>query len=231
MNSTIQLEHSLLAICRRFQAVRFASSLAAEDMVITDVIARLSLPIAIFTLDTGRLHNETYEHLAAVQSHYPIQISTVHPQAADLRAYVQQHGINGFYDSLEARAACCRARKVLPLATALAGADAWITGLRRAQSETRTGLSFESTDRVHGAQKFNPLLDWDEAAVWAYLDHHKVPVHVLQTRGFRSLGCQPCTRALSAGEPLRAGRWWWERPEHKECGLHITNQEHTHANP
>ncbi len=224
-----QLEHNLSEIAQRFRQPRLASSLAAEDMVLTDAIARLHLPIAIFTLDTGRLHNETYEHLAKTEAHYAIRITTAHAKASELQAQVRAFGINGFYDSLEARKACCRVRKVEPLARALTGADAWITGLRRMQSETRAELLYESTDQTHGCQKFNPLLEWTELQIWAYLSHFKVPVHPLQLRGYRSLGCQPCTRAIGDDEPLRAGRWWWESPEHKECGLHIAPQEKTHA--
>lgn len=207
-------------IAREHAPAALASSLGAEDMVLTDLIARHAPSIDLFVLDTGRLHEETYALIARVEAHYGLRLQLFAPQAEDVEAFVARHGINGFYDSLEARLACCDARKVRPLARALAGKRAWITGMRREQSPTRSDLPQQQWDEVHGLAKFNPLADWSARDVWAYLRHHGVPFHPLHERFYPSIGCAPCTRAVAVGEDPRAGRWWWERPEHKECGLH-----------
>lgn len=207
-------------IAREHAPAALASSLGAEDMVLTDLIARHAPSIDLFVLDTGRLHEETYALIARVEAHYGLRLQLFAPQAEDVEAFVARHGINGFYDSLEARLACCDARKVRPLARALAGKRAWITGMRREQSPTRSDLPQEQWDEAHGLAKFNPLADWSAREVWAYLRRHAVPFHPLHERFYPSIGCAPCTRAVAVGEDPRAGRWWWERPEHKECGLH-----------
>lgn len=198
-----------------------ASSLGAEDMVLTDLILRERLPIRIFTLDTGRLHEQTLRVLARISDTYGQDVRVYFPSAGDVESLVAAQGINGFYQSVDARKACCRVRKVLPLARALTGRQAWITGLRREQSPTRAELRAEAWDADHGIAKWSPLADWNEAEVWAYLRAHKVPYNALHDQGFLSIGCAPCTRAVQPGEDARAGRWWWEHPETKECGLHV----------
>ena len=204
----------------RHAPAALASSFGAEDMLLTDLIARHDLPIAIFTLDTGRLPEETYALIDRVRDHYGLAIEVYYPDADALESYVLTHGLNAFYRSVELRRSCCAIRKTFPLARALAGRGAWITGLRRAQSVTRTALATEEFDHVHGLPKFNPLADWTEDEVWGYLRAHGVPTSPLHARGYPSIGCAPCTRAIEPGEDVRAGRWWWEDPEHKECGLH-----------
>jgi phosphoadenosine phosphosulfate reductase len=200
-----------------------ASSLGAEDMVLTDLVFRNALPIEIFTLDTGRLHEPTLRVLARIRETYGRSVRVYFPEAGDVEALVEKQGINGFYESVDARKACCRVRKVLPLKRALAGRAAWITGLRREQSPTRADLSAEAWDADHGIAKWSPLADWSEAEVWAYLRSRKVPYNALHDQGFLSIGCAPCTRAVQPGEDPRAGRWWWEHPETKECGLHVAD--------
>ncbi|MEY3863601.1 MAG: hypothetical protein RIR50_1308 [Pseudomonadota bacterium] len=215
------LEERLTIISSQFSDVRFATSLAAEDMAVTDGIAKSAKSIHIFTLLTGRLHAETVEMKKAVESHYGLSIEAVEPQAQDIQAFIAQHGLNGFYDSEEAKKNCCYVRKVKPLELSLNGADAWITGLRRSQSVTRNELAFQELDEVRGIPKFNPIFDWTDDELWAYLAWQKVPLHPLHQKGYPSIGCEPCTRAIRADEDLRAGRWWWLNKESKECGLHL----------
>ncbi|MEO8038257.1 MAG: phosphoadenylyl-sulfate reductase [Betaproteobacteria bacterium] len=212
---------TLRAITRDHARVALASSLGAEDMVLTDVILSARLPVEIFTLDTGRLHRETLDVIDRVKARYGHDIAVIRPDAVAVDAYVRTHGRDGFYESVELRKACCRIRKVEPLARALAGMDAWITGLRRSQSSTRTQLGLREHDAIHGIAKFNPLADWSEADVWAHLREHDVPYNPLHDRGYPSIGCEPCTRAVRPGEDVRAGRWWWETADSKECGLHV----------
>jgi phosphoadenosine phosphosulfate reductase len=199
-----------------------ANSLGAEDMVLTDMIDKLQLPIGVFCLDTGRLHSETYEQLERLRSRYPsLSLQVYYPDGAALGAWVSQHGVNAFYQSIELRQQCCGLRKTEPLKRALTGKKAWITGMRREQSPTRSGLEAGGFDETHQLMKFNPLLEWSEAEVWQYLREHEVPYNALHDQHYPSIGCAPCTRAISLGEDLRAGRWWWENPETKECGLHV----------
>ncbi len=198
-----------------------ASSLGAEDMVLTDLIFRAGMPIQIFTLDTGRLHEQTLRVLARVRETYGRAVRVYFPEAAGVETLVAEQGINGFYESIDARKACCKVRKVLPLRRALAGRKAWITGLRREQSPTRAELALEAWDADFAIAKWSPLADWTESEVWAYLRANKVPYNALHDQGFLSIGCAPCTRAVQPGEDARAGRWWWEHPETKECGLHV----------
>ena len=214
---------TLERIAADFTPAVFASSLAAEDMVLTDLILRAKLPIRIFTLETGRLHQETLGMLDRVREVYGYDIEPFRPDPAAVDAYVQQNGLNAFYDSVEMRKECCRIRKVDPLNRALAGQRAWITGQRRAQSATRTELHVQEDDAAHGMAKFNPLADWSEEDVWHYIRSNKVPYNPLHDRGYPSIGCEPCTRAIQPGEDVRAGRWWWENPESKECGLHVVD--------
>ena len=212
----------LEAIVAEFPRAAFASSLGAEDMVVTDAILSAGLPIAIFTLETGRLHQETLDLLERVRSHYGHEIEAFRPDPDAMARYVNEHGLNAFYESVDLRKRCCHIRKVEPLARALTGRDAWITGLRRSQSVTRTDLPLREHDTVHGIPKFNPLADWSEAEVWACIRARAVPYNALHDRGYPSIGCEPCTRAIRPGEDVRAGRWWWESSNAKECGLHVS---------
>jgi phosphoadenosine phosphosulfate reductase len=197
-----------------------ASSFGAEDMVLTDLIARHALPIRIFTLDTGRLPEETHALIDRTRERYGVAIDIYAPDAGALQQFVGANGVNAFYRSVDLRKACCAVRKTGPLARALAARGAWITGLRRAQSITRSDAAVEEFDAVHGLPKFNPLVDWSDDDVWGYLRTHGVSYNRLHDQGWPSIGCAPCTRAVEPGDDIRAGRWWWENPEHKECGLH-----------
>jgi len=200
----------------------FACSFGAEDMVVLDLLLRADPWADVFLLDTGRLPQETYDLIAKTRELYGRIFTVYVPQTEALQALLDEEGPNSFYRSREARKACCRVRKVEPLARALAGKAAWLTGLRREQSVTRTVLPLAEVDDAHGGiWKINPLADWSETQVWAYLREHHLPYNALHDRGFPSIGCAPCTRAVAPGEDLRAGRWWWEAPEHKECGLHL----------
>ncbi|WP_025917503.1 phosphoadenylyl-sulfate reductase [Herminiimonas sp. CN] len=214
---------TLARIASDFAPAVFASSLAAEDMVLTDLILRAKLPIGIFTLETGRLHAETLGMLERIRETYGVEIALFRPEPAEVDAYVAQHGLNGFYDSVELRKECCRIRKIEPLGRALAGKQAWVTGQRRAQSSTRTALDVQEHDAAHGMTKFNPLADWSEQDVWHYIRSNNVPYNPLHDKGYPSIGCEPCTRAIQPGEDVRAGRWWWENPDTKECGLHVVD--------
>jgi phosphoadenosine phosphosulfate reductase len=210
----------LRGIAERHANAVLAASFGAEDMVLIDLIARHSIPIGIFTLDTGRLPEETYALIDRTRERYGITVEIFAPDANRLQAFVRTHGVNAFYQSVPLREGCCEVRKTEPLKRALARRDAWITGIRREQSVTRRNVAFEEFDAVHALPKFNPLADWSEADVWAYIRGHNVPYNALHDRGYPSIGCAPCTRAIQPGEDVRAGRWWWEAPEHKECGLH-----------
>lgn len=219
----LETQSTLARIAADFTPAVFASSLALEDMVLTDLILRAKLPIGIFSLETGRLHKETLAVLDAVKATYGVDIALFRPDPAAVERYVTQNGLNAFYDSVEMRRECCRIRKVEPLGHALAGKKAWITGQRRAQSATRSDLSVQEDDPAHGMVKFNPLADWSEENVWEYIRANEVPYNALHDRGYPSIGCEPCTRAVQPGEDVRAGRWWWENPESKECGLHVVD--------
>ena len=211
----------LTDIASQWAPATFANSLGAEDMVLTDLIVKSGLDIEIFSLDTGRLPLETYDLMAAVQKHYDLKLKVYFPQSAAVENYVRQHGINAFYDSIELRKACCHARKVEPLQRALAGKKAWITGLRAQQAATRVGLPTREYDEGNKLEKFNPLADWSEKEVWTYIKQNGVPYNALHDKFYPSIGCAPCTRAVAMGEDVRAGRWWWDAPESKECGLHL----------
>ncbi|UJP04786.1 MAG: phosphoadenylyl-sulfate reductase [Nitrosomonas sp.] len=206
---------------RDFSPVAFANSLGAEDMVLTDIIDSNRLPIEMFSLDTGRLPQETYDLMQTVRERYQTLLHIYFPDAGRIEAYAAEHGINGFYQSIELRKMCCHIRKVEPLQRALKGKRAWITGIRREQAATRTNLEISSYDNDHRMQKINPLLEWSNAEVWEYLKQNNVPYNKLHDKFYPSIGCAPCTRAITPGEDLRSGRWWWENPETKECGLHV----------
>lgn len=203
-----------------YQHLAFSSSMSAEDMLITDVIQRLNLPVTVFTLDTGRLPAETYELIHQVQQHYDLDFKIYSPDASDLENFVNQYGCNAFFQSVDYRKLCCKIRKVGPLQRALAGKDCWITGLRREQSVTREALQKFEYDKQFNIQKCNPLVNWSSNDVWSYIKKYDVPYNTLHDRGYPSIGCAPCTRAIAAGEDERAGRWWWEDKQSRECGLH-----------
>ena len=213
-------------VARSYGPAALALSLGAEDMVLLDLVDRLGLGIGAFTLDTGRLHQETYDLLQQARRRYGVAIEIYAPDSADIETYVGAHGPNGFYDSVALRQECCRIRKVRPLARALRGKRAWITGQRRAQSATRGGLALREWDAEHALHKFNPLADWSHDDVWAYIRRHDVPHSALHAQGYPSIGCAPCTRAVAPGEDFRAGRWWWEDAAQKECGLHPRQPVH-----
>ncbi len=218
---TVELRRLLGRIAGEFAPAAFANSLGAEDMVLTDLIVNENLDIEIFSLDTGRLAPESYDLMGRIKRHYGLALKLYYPRHELVEDYTREHGINGFYESVELRKACCHARKVEPLQRALAGKKAWITGLRAEQAATRAGLPVQEFDAGNGLEKFNPLADWTEREVWAYIHANAVPYNKLHDQGYPSIGCAPCTRAVAAGEHVRAGRWWWENPATKECGLHL----------
>jgi phosphoadenosine phosphosulfate reductase len=217
----VQLVSVLKQAASQFPAITFANSFGAEDMVLTDVIVREQLPIEIFSLDTGRLPVETYELMAETESKYGIKLKVYFPKHETVEDYVRTKGINAFYESIELRKACCHMRKVEPLGRALKSKQAWITGMRAEQAVTRANLPVQEFDQSNGLEKFNPLSDWTEQEIWAYIRLHEVPYNKLHDAFYPSIGCAPCTRAVAMGEDVRAGRWWWENPENKECGLHV----------
>ena len=200
--------------------IAFSSSMGAEDQVITHMISEINMDIRIFTLDTGRLFPETYDLIDMTNKRYGINIEIFFPDADKVEKMVRSHGINLFYESVENRKLCCHIRKIEPLKKALHGMEAWMNGRRREQSITRNHLSVVEWDTAHEIIKVNPLLNWDTDKVWKYIHKYKIPYNPLHDKGYPSIGCFPCTRAIQPGEDLRAGRWWWENPEMKECGLH-----------
>ncbi len=203
--------------------VAFSSSFGAEDQVLTAIIADISRDVRFFTLDTGRLFQETYDVMNITEHKYGIRFALFFPDAARVEDMVKNYGINLFYERLEYRRLCCAVRKTEPLKRALIGVHVWITGQRKDQSVTRLGTGKIEWDTVNQVIKLNPLADWSNEDVWAYLKAEKIPYNELHDKGYPSIGCQPCTRAILPGEDLRAGRWWWELPEFKECGLHKTH--------
>jgi len=209
------------ALSRFGERVALASSLGVEDQVLLHMMMQLGPRPRVFTLDTGRLPQETYDLIATTEEEYGIRFELVFPERKDLEQLAEIGGPNLFYNGIEHRRACCRTRKVLPLRRKLAELDAWVTGLRREQSPTRERVVRVEWDVEHGLVKLNPLVNWTTAAVWDYVRANAVPVNRLHGCGYQSIGCAPCTRPVKPGEEVRAGRWWWERPEHKECGLHV----------
>ncbi|MBM4386947.1 MAG: phosphoadenylyl-sulfate reductase [Deltaproteobacteria bacterium] len=199
-----------------------ACSLGAEDMVLTHMFLKVNPQVRIFCLDTGRLNPETYDVLEKVREKYGYTIEVMFPATAEVETMVKEHGMNLFYRSIEMRKLCCKVRKVNPLRRVLSTVDCWITGLRREQAVTRLSLGkAEIDDGNGGILKLNPLADWTEKMVWDYIRANDVPYNALHDGNYPSIGCAPCTRAIKEGEDVRAGRWWWEAPEYKECGLHI----------
>jgi phosphoadenosine phosphosulfate reductase len=199
----------------------FSNSMGAEDQVLTDMIVKTNDTIEIFTLDTGRVFPETYNLIDKTNEFYNIKIKTYFPNYKDVEEMVAAKGVNLFYHSVENRKLCCHIRKIEPLKRAFSGRKAWICGLRREQSVTRKNVQLIEWDAANGLVKINPLINWSEQEVWDYITVNHVPYHALHDEGYPSIGCQPCTRAVKSGEDVRAGRWWWENPEHKECGLHV----------
>lgn len=200
--------------------IALSSSLGAEDQVLTDMVLKINPNARIFTLDTGRLFPETYDLIDRTAKKYKTSIEIFFPNNEMVQNMVNTKGINLFYESVENRKLCCHIRKIEPLQRAFASLDAWICGLRASQSVTRTDIGVVEWDSNNNLVKVNPLAKWTEQQVWDYIKEHKVPYNVLHDKGFPSIGCQPCTRAIMQGEDVRAGRWWWENPESKECGLH-----------
>ncbi len=211
----------LAKVAHAHPTAALATSLQAEDAVLCDMIARTELSIDLIMLDTGRLPAETLDAKTAIEDRYGRSITVIQPDKAEIAAWIGKNGTDGFYDSERLRHECCALRKVRPLARALAGRTAWITGQRRDQAASRLGLEEHEIDAVHGIEKFNPLACWRLEDVWAYVRNRDVPVNALYARGYASIGCDPCTRVIRQGENTRAGRWWWEASTDKECGLHV----------
>lgn len=203
------------------EKIALATSFGAEDQVLTDLLLKQNPKGKIFTLDTGRLAEETYTVMDQTNKKYGIKIDVYFPNTADIEILYQRQGINGFRESIENRKMCCHVRKIAPLQRALKGLDVWITGLRRAQSPTRDTMRLVEWDKANGLIKLNLLIEWSEEDVWNCIKENKLPYNALHDLGYPSIGCAPCTRAVKEGEDIRAGRWWWENPEHKECGLHL----------
>jgi phosphoadenosine phosphosulfate reductase len=214
------LELELTRIADKHEGAVLASSLSAEDTVVTDAIARLGLPLEVLTLETGRLHAETVALIDETEARYGISIARFRPDPSAVAAFITAHGENGFYDGVAQRKLCCGIRKIEPLNRALAGRSAWITGQRREQSITRGALGTREQDAERGIAKYNPLADWSWADVLAYAARFDIPMNALYARGYVSIGCEPCTKAIRLGENPRAGRWWWEDQDNRECGLH-----------
>ncbi len=224
---TLELESRAAAVRKllaeaveRFGRVVYANSLGAEAMVLTDLICTNLPEIDIVSIDTGRLHEETHELLERLQRRYHGRIRLIYPDAEELSSLVQDQGTNGFFASPPARQACCQVRKVLPFKRFVAGYSAWVTGVRREQSRARALGTTLEWDVQHGLYKLSPLLDWTAAEVWGYIRARDLPYNPLHDRQYPSIGCAPCTRAVQPGEDSRAGRWWWEHPQSRECGLH-----------
>ena len=202
--------------------ITLASSFGAEDVALIDMAVKIEPKVRIFTLDTGRLNEETYEVMDKIRRQYGVSIESYFPDTKKVESLEREKGFYSFRESIDNRKECCYIRKVEPLSRALKGVKAWITGLRREQAVTRQEVLKVEADTAHGGiQKISPLADWTEKEVWEYIKKNKVPYNRLHDLGYPSIGCAPCTRAVKPGEGIRAGRWWWENPEHKECGLHL----------
>lgn len=204
-----------------FDNIALASSMGIEDQVLTQMVLSINPKARIFTIDTGRLPQETYSLMDRTSMKYGFNYEVLFPEAKKVQELVKQGGMNLFYESIEKRKLCCKIRKVDLLNTMLSGLDCWITGLRKEQSITRTSISLLEWDEQTCLLKLNPLADWTETQVWDYIKKNNIPYNKLYDKGYTSIGCAPCTRAIEKGEDVRAGRWWWEEPQHKECGLHI----------
>ncbi len=218
----LSAEDRIKLAIKKFSAdkITFASSLGLEDQIITHIIMNITKDIKIFTLDTGRLFQETYNTIDRTENYYGFKFKIYFPDAEMVEKMVNEKGINLFYESVENRKLCCHIRKVVPLKRALKGFLCWITGLRREQSITRKELEVIEWDGNNNLYKLNPIYDWSLDQVWDFIKKNKIPYNKLHDEGFISIGCAPCTRPIKQGENIRDGRWWWENPEHKECGLH-----------
>lgn len=218
-------EQGLRWIADRFgNTARFSTSLGLEDQVISYWIGTLQLPIEVFSLDTGRLFQETYDVLQLTRSKYKLPVKVYYPEASAVEKMVLEKGPNSFYDSVENRKECCGVRKVQPLKRALTGAKVWVTGIRADQSLNRQSMALVEWDEAHQLIKYNPILNWSFTEVEQFIESKKIPINALHKKGFPSIGCAPCTRAIAPGEDIRAGRWWWESSA-KECGLHETDKK------
>ncbi len=202
------------------ERLAFSSSMGAEDQVITHMLKTMGLSISIFTIDTGRLYPETYDLIKRTEQKYGFRYDILEPEQTKVNGMVSEHGENLFYESLELRKMCCHVRKLEPLRKKMFTLDAWICGLRKEQSVTRAEIGKIEWDETFGVVKINPLTDWTEDQVWSYIRKNNIPYHALHDSGYPSIGCAPCTRAIQPGEDVRAGRWWWENPQNRECGLH-----------
>ena len=225
MSREEQARDLLADIARDHPPLALAASLSIEDMVLIDLICRERLPIGVFMLDTGRLHGDTLDLVGRIERRYGIAVQIYQPRPQAVSEYVLRFGRDAFYESAELRRQCCDIRKVEPLRRALAGKQAWITGMRRQQSAFRADVAVEEFDDVHGLKKFNPLAQWSEDEIWSYLRRYEVPYNALYDQGYRSIGCAPCSRPVVAGEEPRAGRWWWEAGHGagaSECGIHLS---------
>ena len=207
-------------ILENHKNIAFSTSLGAEDQVITDMIYKVDKKTKVFTLDTGRLHSQTYKVMDETNLKYGVKIEVFFPKYEDVQNLYKVQGVNGHIETIEKRKNCCNIRKIEPLKRALKGVDIWITGLRASQSVTREAMPLIEWDDNFKVIKINPLINWSEEDVWDYIKENRVPYNKLHDMGFPSIGCEPCTRAIKDGEDIRAGRWWWEDPAHKECGLH-----------
>ncbi len=215
------LRLSIAGVGQRYARAALASSLSVEDVVLTHAIVTADAPIEVFFIDTGRLDAETLAVAAELRARFGVELIVVRPHEQAVADYVATHGADAFYDSVALRQRCCTIRKVEPLERALAGRDAWITGQRRAHGPERARLAEHEFDAARGIAKFNPLASWSDAAVWHYARQFDLPINALYARGYASIGCAPCSRAIRAAEDPRAGRWWWEDAASKECGLHV----------
>ncbi len=222
-NKTIKEQLEFLA--KEFEGkIAFSTSFGQEDQIITDIIFKNNIPIEVFTLDTGRMFEETYKVWNITNKKYNKKITAYFPDKEDVEKLVNEKGIYSFYDSIENRKECCNIRKVFPLTRALKNVDLWVTGLRAEQSVTRTELALLEENKTFNVIKFNPLTKWTFQNVLDYLKENNVPYNELHDKGFLSIGCAPCTRAVKEGEDIRAGRWWWESKDKKECGLHVDSE-------
>lgn len=221
----LTLAERVVWIGQNLSPASFSTSFGKEDQAITHAIAETKADIRIFTLDTGRLFEETQAVFATTRERYGVKIETYHPDAQAIGEYVTRNGPNGFYDSVDLRLECCRIRKVEPLKRALAGSKVWVTGLRRGQSGNRSELPLAEWDEAHGLIKVHPLLEWTEERLDEHVREHNISVNRLHARNFPSIGCAPCTRAVAPGQDPRSGRWWWEDATKRECGLHLHQGE------
>ena len=217
VHSTVEL---LRQAVRDHGPVTYSNSLGAESMVLTDLIWTQVPQIDIFSIDTGRLPEETYHLMERLERRYQRRMRLVYPNAQSLEAYTSEHGVNGFYNGLNERQACCQVRKIEPFKRAIAGFGAWVTGLRHEQSASRALAKAVDFDAPNGLYKVSPILEWTHEDVWAYIRTNKLPYNPLHDKGYPSIGCAPCTRAVEPGADSRSGRWWWENSDSKECGLH-----------